>query len=370
MPSVLIVDDEPRLRSQIARCVAEAGYSVAVASGVDEAAALLRERSFDAAVVDFRLDDGTGLDLLVWLKGHHPLCARLLMSGFMDLHLARGAIERGEVARVLSKPFKIEALPRLLEEAVANNRDCMAGPAEDPGERGRLEGALGSDAFQLALQPVIAARTGQVVGYEGFMRCDGPGFGDTGLVLDATARHRMFRQLTQAVVNRATGWLARMPDNCDLFLNLHPEELSDMGALMDHLGPLAPRAQQVVLDITGHHLERWNRVLRGRLEQLRALGFRFALDDLGAGQNGLLLLAEAEPGFIKADRSIVQGIDREPGRRRVVELLAQFAVASDATLVAEGVETPGEAEVLREIGVPLLQGYYFGRPSTERYLHA
>ena len=127
--------------------------------------------------------------------------------------------------------------------------------------------------------------------------------------------------------------------------------------------PLAPWAQRIVLEITERSklqgLDQWER----SVEAVTELGFSVAVDDLGAGYSSLSVLAELQPSYIKVDMSIVRGVDHEPQKRRLVELLCRFAEATDALLVAEGVETPEEAETLRAIGAHLLQGYLFGRPS-------
>ena len=95
------------------------------------------------------------------------------------------------------------------------------------------------------------------------------------------------------------------------------------------------------------------------------MGFAIAVDDLGAGYSSLSVLAELQPSFIKVDMSIVRGIDCDPRKQRLVDLLCRFADATDATLIAEGVETGEEAAALRECGAHLLQGYLFGKPSSE-----
>ena len=364
MAHLLLVDDEVQLCARLVQALEVDGHVITVAHSLEAAGRALDERHFDAAVVDLRLGDGSGLDLLRWLRDERARCARVLVSGHLDLATTLGALNRGEIALVLTKPVGPNELRRAVAEALdqASEHDLAA---DGEGQRLRLEGVLERSEVELALQPVIEARSGAIVGYEGLMRCADDQLGDPRLLLGAARRHRMLRRLTEAVMSRASGWLARLPSDRDLFLNLHPDELADMGALKAHLGPLAPHASQVVLDISGHHQERWGAGLWGRLDQLRALGFRFALDDVGAGHQGLLMLAQAAPSFVKADRSIVADIDQDASKRRLLEMLAHFAQVTDSRLVAEGVETDAEAAVLAEIGVPLMQGYLFGRPSLE-----
>ena len=80
------------------------------------------------------------------------------------------------------------------------------------------------------------------------------------------------------------------------------------------------------------------------------------VDDLGAGYSSLSVLAELQPAYVKVDMSIVRNIDTDSRKQRLVDLLVRFADATDATLVAEGVETEAEAAALRDCGAHLLQG--------------
>jgi EAL domain-containing protein (putative c-di-GMP-specific phosphodiesterase class I) len=96
---------------------------------------------------------------------------------------------------------------------------------------------------------------------------------------------------------------------------------------------------------------------------LRHAGYTVVVDDLGAGEGGLMLLAEAAPAYIKAHGSIVRGLVDSPHKVRILEMISRFATGSRAQLIAEGVEREEEAAVLRQLGVPFLQGYLFGRPT-------
>ena len=93
------------------------------------------------------------------------------------------------------------------------------------------------------------------------------------------------------------------------------------------------------------------------------MGFWLAVDDLGAGYNSLSVLSELQPDYLKVDMSIVRGIETTPRKRRLLELLARFADATNTRLIAEGVETDAEAHALHQCGAHLLQGYLCGQPS-------
>ncbi len=100
-------------------------------------------------------------------------------------------------------------------------------------------------------------------------------------------------------------------------------------------------------------------------DRLAAMGVKLAYDDFGTGQARLLELAEAPPDYLKFDRRFVTGIDQAPAsRRRLVASLVAAARELLVQTVAEGVETPAEAEVCERLGFNLAQGYHFGRPAS------
>jgi len=90
-----------------------------------------------------------------------------------------------------------------------------------------------------------------------------------------------------------------------------------------------------------------------------------AIDDFGAGCVGLGLLADFQPDLLKIDIALVRGTDTDPVRVSIVRGIVQSADALGCTLLAEGVETAAEYRALRALGVPLYQGYQFGRPALE-----
>jgi CheY-like chemotaxis protein len=98
------------------------------------------------------------------------------------------------------------------------------------------------------------------------------------------------------------------------------------------------------------------------VQSLRRLGFRLAVDDLGAGYAGLASFVGLEPEVVKIDMSLVRGIHREPVKRRLVTSIVELCRDLGTLVVAEGIETPDEREVLADIGCDLLQGYALGRP--------
>ena len=102
--------------------------------------------------------------------------------------------------------------------------------------------------------------------------------------------------------------------------------------------------------------------MRERIARLRDLGFRLAVDDLGAGYAGLTSFAALEPEFVKLDRGLISGIHEEQVKRKLVGSLIQVSHDLGLSTIAEGIEQPQERDVLVDLGCHLMQGFLFRRP--------
>ena len=137
--------------------------------------------------------------------------------------------------------------------------------------------------------------------------------------------------------------LHKSPPPANLFVNLHPADLEDEELYADD-GALTPFANQVVLEITERAALDRIHELQLRVTRLRALGYRIAIDDLGAGYAGLTSFAQLEPEVVKVDMSLVRGIDGSPMKQKLVRSIISLCTELDIQLVAEGIETPGERD--------------------------
>jgi EAL domain-containing protein (putative c-di-GMP-specific phosphodiesterase class I) len=122
---------------------------------------------------------------------------------------------------------------------------------------------------------------------------------------------------------------------------------------------------RVVVEITEHSSIADYKPVRAAREQLRERGVRVAVDDAGSGYASLRHVLELAPDLIKIDRSLISGVDADPVRGSMVAAVLMFALQSGASVVAEGVETVAELDVLRELGVEHAQGYLIARPSSD-----
>jgi EAL domain-containing protein (putative c-di-GMP-specific phosphodiesterase class I) len=153
------------------------------------------------------------------------------------------------------------------------------------------------------------------------------------------------------------------PADALLFVNVHGLELNDEELFAAGAG-LGPHASRVVLEIT----ERTGidpAAGPTRVAMLRKLGYRIAVDDLGAGYAALGALASLEPEVVKLDMSLVRDIDNSTQKQSIVRSMLQ--VCRDelgVSVICEGVETAAERDTLDDLGSDTLQGYFFGRPSA------
>ena len=100
-------------------------------------------------------------------------------------------------------------------------------------------------------------------------------------------------------------------------------------------------------------------------EAYRRFGFSTAIDDFGAGYSGLNLLTRFQPDIVKLDMDLIRGVDTDSVKQVVVRHTLAMLHDLGVTVVCEGIETAGELQVLTDLGVHLIQGYYIARPTFE-----
>jgi EAL domain-containing protein (putative c-di-GMP-specific phosphodiesterase class I) len=160
---------------------------------------------------------------------------------------------------------------------------------------------------------------------------------------------------------RAAEPVAANPDIDALFVNLHTSDLLDPDLLSSD-APLSKIANRVVLEITERSSLDRVKDLRARIGALRQMGFRIAVDDLGAGYAGLTSFALLEPEIVKLDMTLVRDIQKNPTKQKLVRSMSGLCRDMGMMVVGEGVETQEERDTLVALGCDLLQGYFFAKP--------
>lgn len=372
---ILVVDDDGLVLKSVAKVLSRAGYDVLTAVDVDSALRHAEAVAIDAALVDYSLSRETGLAVLSHLREVQPRCVRVLLTGRSDSAVIVEAVNHGEVAKVIRKPFEGRDLLKELEEAFDSAERMMkvataATAAESEFERQALDEALQVHQLALALQPLFDLEGGgppRPFAYEALLRPKHRRLNTPYALLSTAERHDRIPEVGSLVFGLAGLVLDRLPEPYQLFVNLHPLQLGQPDRLARDLLRFEGRSQRVTVEITEQShlqkLDRWEESIR----LITDSGCTIAVDDLGAGYASLAMLADLQPAYIKLDMSLVRNIHREPRKQRLVHLMRSFGDATDAKVIAEGVEAEAEMRSLLECGVTLLQGYHFARPS-ERYV--
>lgn len=211
-------------------------------------------------------------------------------------------------------------------------------------------------------QPIVDLETRSVFAYEALCRPSHPVFPSPVQLLHTAELSGRIVELGRIMRGRAAAHLRDLPDDTLLFINLHPMEVSD--EMLHEVDPLVrPNAHRVVYEITETAALTDHQRTREILQRLREAGFRIALDDLGAGYAGLHSLTLLAPDFVKIDMSLIRGIHEDSRTARLIQHILDYAHGEGMKVIAEGVETLEERDVVVGLGCRLLQGYFFGRPS-------
>lgn len=124
------------------------------------------------------------------------------------------------------------------------------------------------------------------------------------------------------------------------------------------------RAQQLHIEVTESSLIQRHATVKRQLDLLKELGICLALDDFGTGYASLSYLQEYPFDFIKIDKSFVSKIETNCTQRAIVKAILDLAVALDMQVIAEGIETKQQRDLLLDMGCQYGQGYWFGKPVT------
>lgn len=226
--------------------------------------------------------------------------------------------------------------------------------------RTRTRDVIVARQFDIVYQPIMDAVTRRPKGFESLCRFRPDPYRPPNVWIEEAHQVGMQQDLEICLIEEAVKALNHLPDDIYISVNASPDTVAS-GDLADVLQPWP--AERIVLEVTEHSMVADYDILLRQLETLRFRGVRLAIDDAGAGYAGLQHIVRLHPDIIKLDISLTQQIDESVVRRSLGAALVSFANEIGADIVAEGIETGAELATLTELGVPLAQGYFLGRPS-------
>ena len=242
-----------------------------------------------------------------------------------------------------------------------------------------LRRAVAERNFTLNYQPKVALETGVVDGVEALLRWSDqrrdpvppsvfvPILESLGLIDEIGTW-----VIVQAMAEAAS-WFATADDGFRVAVNVSPVQLNRedfADRVLNLLGEGAQGTQRLELEVTESTLLADPKRASASLSRLRAAGVTIAIDDFGTGHSSLRMLAGLPIDVLKIDRSFVHDLATNRSHRLIVQTTISLAKSLGLKTVAEGVETPEQLELLRELGCGAIQGYLFGRPANARDISA
>jgi len=233
--------------------------------------------------------------------------------------------------------------------------------------KGCQDGTGFETPITMAFQPILNVGEGTVFAQEALVRgLNGEGAGQIlGQVSDQN-RYAFDQSCRVKAIELAAG-LAFADDGTSLSINFLPNAVYEpracirltLATAMKYEFPL----KRIIFEFTETEKLDTNHLLN-ILRSYRAMGFQTAIDDFGSGYAGLGLLSKFQPDLVKIDMDLIRDIDSDSVKRTILSNTLNMLKDLDIRVICEGIETQGEFEVLRDMGVELMQGYLLGRPTV------
>lgn len=305
-----------------------------------------------------------------------------VMDQTFSLKIAVQATLRKHTIPTVGREFEVEAGFAVQTPTVGSEREKTFHETLDDARRMaqgamNLEGVKLSALFRSILrqgqirvlyQPIYDFKSGSVMAWEALAR--GPQGSDLespAMLFDFAEQFGHLFDLEQACRGKALENVGLLAPGQRLFLNIHPRTVVDQafapGKTLELLQRHGLQPDNIVFEITERHSIKDFTLFHKTLDHYRAQGFRIAVDDAGTGYSGLSTIAALQPDFIKVDMSLVRDMDKDPVRRALMETMVTLADRIGSEIIAEGIESKGEAQALIETGVHYGQGYFLSRPN-------
>ena len=225
----------------------------------------------------------------------------------------------------------------------------------------RIRATIDEEAFDFVFQPIVRLDDRRAIAFEALARFPQFPGQPPNVQFDEARAAGLELDLQLAVAEQALLRIDELPRDASLAINVSPETLTSPALewLCRHNQP-----RRLVLEITEHTSIDDYAALAERVFVLKRIGVRLAIDDAGAGFASLRHVLRLQPDLIKLDASLTHDIDSMARQQNLASALVTFAEGTSASIIAEGIETEGEFETLRNLCIPYGQGYFLGRPGA------
>lgn len=219
-------------------------------------------------------------------------------------------------------------------------------------------------AYYAVKQPIVDLRTDALYGYELLSRSSSATLANPEDFLNFALDAGLSQQVDLNAYGACSALCREIAPELSCHLNILPSTLMNVPVeeLMDKLPPHGSRRRFCIEISEKETIGDAGKLLK-YVQKLREAGVRVAMDDIGFGRSSLEALIVLEPEVVKIDRGMVSNFSDDAGRRRVLERMLRVISTWNAVTVAEGIERQQDLDALREMGVPLGQGFLLGRPA-------
>jgi EAL domain-containing protein (putative c-di-GMP-specific phosphodiesterase class I)/CheY-like chemotaxis protein len=376
---VLVAEDVPSIRDAIVallRSEPSMELAAAVADAPSAVEAATRELP-DVALVDVRMPGG-GASAARGIRSCSPGTRVLAFTAHGDRETVLEMLEAGAIGYLLKgnsideileaihraadgqAPLSAEIAGDVIEELLGQLSVIRRADTQTRRREGRIRRVLDdADYLEMVFQP-ICTLSGATVGAEALARFRGPPKRGPERWFAEAEKVGLRRELEVVAVKAALSALPKLPPKIYLSLNVSPRTV--LSASFRKLLLEGSDPARIVLEITEHaRIDDYDR-LNAAFDRLRGPGVRLAVDDAGAGFASLRHILRLAPDFIKLDRTLIDGIERDRSRQALAAGLISFADKIEATIVAEGIERSAELDALKALGVGYGQGFFIARP--------
>jgi diguanylate cyclase (GGDEF)-like protein len=232
-----------------------------------------------------------------------------------------------------------------------------------------LSEVLNRRLIYTVFQPIYDLQEGDIIGFEALSR--GPENSNLHLpdqLFNAVAETDEHETLERLCREQALETFSKLKLPGKLFLNVSASLLNSVhhphGVTVSLMNEHGVDQSRVVIELSEKHPYDHCSLNHGSVEHYRDMGFSIAIDDLGVGYSGLRLWSEVQPEYVKIDRHFITQIEKNPVKREFVRSIVAIAQSLHCQVIAEGIETVAELDLLLELGVTRGQGYLLGRPVT------
>jgi EAL domain-containing protein (putative c-di-GMP-specific phosphodiesterase class I)/DNA-binding NarL/FixJ family response regulator len=378
---VLLAEDDIVLRDAMRDLVSGESSLEFVGAAADavEAIILAVKHRPDVVLLDVRMPGGGGPAALRGIKKALPKTRVVTLSAYDD-HPTVMEMVKGGADAYLVKGTPVVDILRTIHE-VARGRGALSAEVtskvlEELGDRlsseeaeldakdlatERIRGIMDAGGPLAVFQPIAELGTGRIVGMEALSRFpDEPARGVEEW-FEQAREVGLGAEFEMAAARSALAHLHQLPPRAFVGLNFSPPTL--LTAAFEELVAELPEGR-FMIEITEHARIDDYESLGLAVKKIRAAGGQLAVDDAGAGFASLRHILDLAPDVIKIDVSLTRGIDKDRARKAMAVGLVSFASEMELAIVAEGIETRRELEMLRSLGVEYGQGYFLGRPAA------